>query len=255
MFHGRMRERPLIIAHRGACKYAPENTLEAIAKAIELQVDGIEIDVHLSRDKVPVVIHSGELAAFTTTYDFVHRTPLRALKAIDVGSHFGASFRNASIPTLEEALTLLAPSPLLINLELKSQPYWHFGLEDRVVAVVRALGLGHRVVFSSFSPWLLIRLRYLAPEIPRGLIIAPRAFPFLQARFFDTFTKIANVHCFEGALTPELMGQFRTQGWRIMAWTVNTPSECERMLHLGVDGIITDDPLLVRNVIRDTHGL
>lgn len=242
--------RPLIIAHRGACKYAPENTLEAIDKAMALHVDGIELDVHLSQDKVPVVLHSSELAAFTTTYDFVHRAPLRALKTIDVGTHFGEAFRQARIPTLEEALQRLAPSPLLINLELKSQPYWHFGLEERVVTMVRRCKVHDRVVFSSFSPLILMRLRYLAPDIKRALLIGARAFPFLLARFFGTLARVSNVHCFEGILTPSLVEQLRRQHWDIMAWTTNTRSELERARVLELDGVITDDPVLARQVLE-----
>lgn len=225
-------------------------------KAIALQVDGIEIDVHLSHDKVPVIIHSGDLVEFTTTYDFVHRTPLRALKTIDVGSHFGEAFRHTRIPTLDEALQCLAPSSLLINLELKGQPAWHFGLEDRVVALIRRFHIESRVILSSFNPLILMRLRYVAPDIARALIIAPRAFPFLQSRFFGALGRISNVHCFEGAVTPRLVEQLRRRGWRVMAWTLNTTSELERGRALGLDGIITDDPVLAQQVmgIPIAHG-
>ncbi|MBI4365660.1 MAG: glycerophosphodiester phosphodiesterase, partial [Deltaproteobacteria bacterium] len=101
----------LILAHRGASKYAPENTLPAFRKALELGIDGVEFDVQLTRDKVPVVIHSDHLAPWTTTYEFVYRTPLRALETIDVGSVFGAAFAGERIPTLEAVLALLAERP------------------------------------------------------------------------------------------------------------------------------------------------
>lgn len=243
-------KRPFIIAHRGACKYAPENTIPAIRKAVALGVDGIEIDVQLTRDKVPVIIHSNELTPHTTTYDFVHRTALRALRTIDVGSHFAPDFYQERIPTLEEALEVLRPSRLLINLELKSQPHWHAGLEDRVVRTVRAMGLAERTLLSSFSPLTMMKLRYLAPEIPRGLLLATnQAFLFLQAKFFGKFSKIAMLLPAAGSVTPGLMALAKRAGWQVVAWTVNDREAIQRLTALGVDGLITDDPVLVREVV------
>jgi glycerophosphoryl diester phosphodiesterase len=251
-----MSERPLVIAHRGACKYAPENTLAAIRKAIELKVDGVEIDIHLTKDKVPVLLHYSDLTEFTTSYGFVQKTTLRALKTIDIGSSISPAFRNERIPTLEEALTLLATTSLIINIEIKPQPYWHFGIEERVVRLVRALGVANRTIFSTFSPLVLMRLRYVASDIPRALLISSGGFPFLRSRFFGKFGKIANLHSFKGAITPELVQGTRARGWKIWAWTVNTRSELKRMLHVGVDGIITDDPMLAHEVIQEgPHGI
>ncbi|MBI2346418.1 MAG: hypothetical protein HYV03_05970 [Deltaproteobacteria bacterium] len=247
----------LILAHRGASKYAPENTLPAFRKAIELEVDGVELDIQLTKDKVPVVLHSDKLTELTTTYLFAHATPLRALKTIDAGSPFSPAFAGERIPALDEVLALLAgharahPS-FCINLELKAQPYWHFGMEDRVVAVVRAHRLAGQILFSSFSPLVLWRLKRLAPEIPRALLIEPRAFFFLRMSFFGTIATITNLHPFHETTTPDLVRQARQRGWKIICWTVNTRTEISRAVALGVDGIITDDPVLAREVMEQT---
>ncbi|MBI4238502.1 MAG: glycerophosphodiester phosphodiesterase [Deltaproteobacteria bacterium] len=246
---------PLIIAHRGAAKYAPENTLPAFQKAIDLCVDGVELDLQLTKDKVPVVIHEETLTPFTTTYPTVQSAPLRALRTIDIGSHFGPAFAGERVPTLDEVLECLRPSALRINLELKAQPYWHFGLEERVVAAVRNFGMADRVICSSFSPLTLWRLRRLAPEIPRALLLLPRSFLFLHAKCSGKITGIANVHLHTKALSAAWMALAATRGWHVWVWTANTREEMQAAAAAHVEAIITDDPLLAREVLRSDHAL
>lgn len=247
--------RPLIIAHRGASKYAPENTLPAFRRAIDLGVDGVELDLQLTHDKVAVVLHEETLTPFTTTYSTVSATPFRALKTIDIGSHFGSAFAGERIPTLDEVLECLAPSNLRINLELKAQPYWHFGLEERVVAAVRNFHLEERVICSSFNPWTLWRLRRLAPELRRALLIVPRSFLFLHAKFFGKIAGIANVHLYTRTISPAWMTTAQARGWRVWVWTANTREELQQARALQVEAVITDDPLLAREVWRSDHAV
>lgn len=250
-----MSPRPLIIAHRGASKYAPENSLAAIQRAIALGVDGIELDVQLTQDHIPVLIHGADLSPYTTTYPIVASAPLRALQAIDIGTQCGEAFRGTTVPTLQAALALLAPTRLLINLEIKSQPYWHFGLEQRCVELVRRYHLASRVVFSAFSPWSLVRLRHAAPDIPRGLILGQSAFLFLQAKFSGKFSKIHNLHLSEPAATPALVAFARAQGWNLWMWTLNTREALARALEFEAQGIITDDPLLAKEIVTAHYGI
>lgn len=246
--------RPLIFAHRGACKYAPENTIPAFEKAIAMGAYGVEIDVRLTRDKVPVVIHSDELEEHTTTYGFVHSTSLRALKTIDIGSHFDSSFHTERVPTLAEALEVLVKSDVVINIEIKSQPHWHFGLEERVVKLVQDMKIGERVIFTTFNPLILMKLRYLDSSIQRGLLVAPRSLLFLHTRFFGKFAGIEALNPAERIVTPELVTLAHNRNWKVFPWTVNRRSSIEEMIKMGVDGIITDDPLLVHDVIEQLEN-
>lgn len=241
----------LIFAHRGASKYAPESTLAAFRTAIDQTADGVEFDLQLTKDKVPVVIHDHMLRAFTTSYVDVQSATVRAIKTLDVGSNFGPAFAGEKIPTLEEVLTLLQPTTLTLNIELKTQPYWHFGLEERSVAIVRAFGMSDRVVFSSFSPWMLIRLSRLAPEIRRGLLLAKTAFPFFHTATFGRVARISNLHLFIGDLSRERVDGARTRGLHPWVWTVNTRDEVAHAVACGVDAIITDDPLGVRGMVDE----
>ncbi|MBI4367466.1 MAG: glycerophosphodiester phosphodiesterase, partial [Deltaproteobacteria bacterium] len=148
-------------------------------------------------------------------------------------------------------LALLAERPpRCINVELKAQPYWHYGLEERVVELVRRFGVEARVVLSSFSPLTLWRLRRLAPEIRRAWLVEPRAFFFLHPLFFGKVLGICHLHPFHESTTPQLVERARQAGWGIITWTVNTRAEMARAIALGVDGIITDDPLLAKEMIN-----
>ncbi len=249
-----MSVKPLVIAHRGANRLAPENTLTAIRQACAIGANGVELDVRLTSDKIPVIIHEDDLCNLTTTYNFVHDTPLRALRTLNIQGNFNGTTINETIPTLDEALTLLKTSPLdPIILELKSQPIWHIGLESRVAKAVHSAGLTDRVMISSFNPAILMRMRRHAPEIKRALLIHQH-FIRLQIDSFGTLTHITSIHPFETTITPELIKLAHNRGWSIYPWTVNEPASVKRLSSMGVDGIITDDPTTVYDIIH-TEGI
>ena len=146
------KDRPLILGHRGASHDAPQNTLAAFRKAVEVGADGVELDVHLSRDGVPVVIHDAKVDATTDGTGYVSAKSLEELKALDAGLSFDPQFSGERIPTLEEVL-LEVGEALLVNIELKVGRI--DGLAAAVVDVVKRLGMQPRVWFSSFRPYLL----------------------------------------------------------------------------------------------------
>ena len=140
----------LNIAHRGASAVAPPNTLAAFSKAAELGADGIEFDVHLSADGVPVVIHDFTVDATTDGHGRVAGLTVAQLKQLDAGSAFDPAFAGERIPTLEEVLRFVGGA-LLLNVELKSTDLRDTGLEQAGIAQVEQHGLSHRVLRSSFN--------------------------------------------------------------------------------------------------------
>ena len=114
-----MTNRPLVIAHRGARKYAPENSVPAFKKAFEMGLDGVEFDVMSSSDGVPVVVHDDNLTKLTNLHIHVHKTPHIDLNNIDIGGKFNPYFSGEIIPTLKEILELFANTNMLLNIELK----------------------------------------------------------------------------------------------------------------------------------------
>src|SRR4029453_18395946 len=145
-----------VIAHRGASGTCPENTLPAFRRAVALGVPMVELDVQLTRDGHPVVIHDSTLERTTSGYGAVRRRTLAEIAALDAGRWFAPAFAGTRVPTLGD---VLATIPIRINVELKA--IGGDGLEHRALQAVEEAGALGRVVFSSFDPSTLERLRAL----------------------------------------------------------------------------------------------
>ena len=173
-------KRPLIFAHRGACKVAPENTLPAFQAALDLGADGIELDVQFSSDGKLVVLHNPTLETTTNGSGRVTAYTFAELRLLDAGSHFGPQFAGTPLPALEEVLDL-CKGRLLMNIELKSLNSNTANIGVDVVAAVRARDMADQVVISSFNPLALRRAKKAGPEIECALLTAPDL-PGMDAR-------------------------------------------------------------------------
>lgn len=234
---------PLVIAHRGASAYAPENTLAAFRLAMEQGADGAELDVTLSADGAVVVIHDDTVDRTTNGTGRVATMTLAALRALDAG-------KGERIPTLAEVLEVTAqhPRPFLLNIELKAR--WFSGeaaLVRAVVAEVRAAQSADRVLFSSFSPWVVRRLAHHAPEVPRAWLYH-RAMPrWMRALGLQIAGALSFEHPEHWLVTPALVRRCTRAGRGVNTWTVNDEVRAVMLMRLGVRGLIGDDvPLLLR---------
>jgi glycerophosphoryl diester phosphodiesterase len=241
--------RTLNIAHRGASAAAPPNTLAAFEKAIDLGADGIEFDVHLSADGVPVVIHDATVDATTDGSGQVAEMTLAQLKQLDAGSRFAPAFAGERIPTLEEVLETMG-SRLLLNVELKSTSLWDSGLERAIVAQVKRHGLDERVLFSSFNPFSLWRIKRSAPHIPIGLLYVPSLPLPLYQVLLAALVPHEACHPEHATVDARYVAWARRRGYRVNVWTVDEPDEMRRLIGLGVDGIITNVPDVLSQVLE-----
>ena len=239
---------PLNFAHRGASAAAPPNTLVAFEKAIELGADGIEFDVHLSADGVPVVIHDFTVDSTTDGSGRVAEMTLAQLKHLDAGSHFDRAFAGERIPTLGEVLEAVG-SRLLLNIELKSTSLRDNGLEQAVIAQVEQHSLGDSVLFSSFNPLSLRRAKRLASHIPVGLLYAPDLPLPLRRAWLAPLVPHEARHPKHTMVNAHYMAWARQRGYRVNTWTVDDPDEMRRLIDLGVDGIITNVPDILCDVL------
>lgn len=238
------------IAHRGASKIAPPNTLAAFARAAELGADGIEFDVHLSADGVPVVIHDFTVDATTDGHGRVADLTLAQLKALDAGSSFDPAFVGERIPTLEEVLDAVEDR-LLLNVELKSTSIRDNGLERAVLAQIERHRASDRVLISSFNPFSLRRVRRRAPHIPLGLLYAPDLPLPLRRAWLAFLAPHEARHPEHTMIDAQYMAWARRRGYRVYTWTVDEPDEMRRLIALGVDGIITNVPDVLRSVLDE----
>ncbi len=238
----------LNIAHRGASAVAPQNTLTAFEMAAELGADGIEFDVRLCADGVPVVIHEPIVDATTDGSGSVSRMGLAQLKRLDAGSWFDPLFAGERIPTLEEVLATFGHR-LLLNIELKSGPL-NKGLERAVVVLVERYGLGGRVLISSFSPLALRRVQLIAPHIPTGLLYGLKSLPIFGLAGLILPKDCAAFHPHYEIVGESHIAKAHRRGIRMQTWTVDEPSVMRSLIAWGVDGIITNRPDVLRDVLE-----
>jgi glycerophosphoryl diester phosphodiesterase len=224
-----------VIAHRGASGTCPENTLPAFRRAAEVGAQMVELDVQLTRDRRPVVIHDWTLDRTTSGTGAVRRRSLAEIATLDAGSWFAAAFAGTPVPTLDQ---VLAAIELRVNVELKSRG--NDGLERAVLEVVEGAGALRRVVFSSFEPASLRRLRALSAEAELGVLWAGRAVG--RALALADSVRATSVHIRKGAATPAAIARARAAGLAVRVWTVNAAEDFARLAAAGADAVFTDYP-------------
>lgn len=232
---------PLVIGHRGASADAPENTIAAFELAIEQGADGIELDVHLSGDEQPVVIHDFTLERTTDGAGPVSERSVRELKRLDAGGWRDRRFRGQRVQTLQEVLERFRDRARFW-IELKAGSALYPGIEERVVSTIEIYEAVDRVLVQSFDLDAIDRVRALNHEIPVGALVAqaPLEPALLRAGRIGAICPGAHV------LTEELLGEIRGAALDCYVWTVNEPAQMDRLVEWRVSGIITDRPGLLR---------
>lgn len=237
----------LNIGHRGASADAPENTLPSFQKAVELGADGVELDVMFSRDREIVVIHDYAVDKTTDGTGKVKDLTLEELRQLDAGAWFSADHAGTVIPTLTEVIEAL-DEDVLINIEIKSESFLSDGIEKAVADIIARYDLYDRTLVSSFNPVSLIRIKRADSRISTGLIYAPDLPSFLSKGMLIPIAKPDALHPRSDMVDEEYVAKAHTKGYRINAWTVNDEEEMNRLIELGVDGIITDHPGMLKEL-------
>jgi glycerophosphoryl diester phosphodiesterase len=250
-----MRDRVLNFAHRGASHDAPENTLAAFRLAREMGADGVELDVQASKDGEAVVIHNFTVNATTDGQGAVKDKTLAELKELDAGAWFDAvptklAFAGQRIPTLQEVIIEVGHQ-LLLNIELKTKVFGDSGLIAEVVRLIEDHNLVHRAIVSSFNPLALRRVKGLNSHISTGLIYFFDLPAHLIQALLVFLADPDALHPEKHLVTQEYMSWAKEKGYRVNAWTVDEPAEMRRLISLGVDGIITNRPDLLRKVLEN----
>lgn len=238
---------PLVIAHRGASMYAPENTFAAFDLAIQMGADAIELDTRLAADGTPVVIHDHTLERTTDGCGRISSKRIEEIKLLDAGSFFDKRFAGERIPTVEEVFSAVGQK-ILINVELNNYASPFDRLPEIIVDLVRKEGLSDRVLFSSFNPMALRRAQRAGPEIRRAALFGrgPKGVRLI----FEAFTAYSSVHPEVSLVNQETVDKHHGAGQKVNVWTVNDESVMMKLLSMGVDGLITDAPDIAQKVIE-----
>lgn len=230
-----------ITAHRGSSRIAPENTREAVEAAVEELADYAEIDVRESRDGVVVLFHDVTLKRTAGVNKKLSELTYEELETLDVGSWFSKEYAGVRIPTLDQVMEY-AKGKIDLNIEIKDQGNAS-KLPEKVLALINAHEMQDQCVITSTNINYLRSIKKLQPEIRTGYILA--------AVYGDYFTDeaIDFISIRSSFVTEDVMKRSHEAGKTVHAWTVNQREELERMRVLGVDNVITDNPVLAREVL------
>jgi len=236
-----------VVAHRGASGHAPENTLAAFRRAVELGAAFIETDLQISRDAHIVVIHDDRLDRTTTGRGPVREHTLAELRELDAGSWYDSQFAGERIPRLEEVLEFSRQSDIVFYLEIKPGAPW--GVEQAVVGALRSAGETTRAVVLSFDAATLATVRRLEPTLMTGYLYDRQQPDAVQRALELGARQLAP----RGDLvTPELVAEARRNSLQVVTWTINKPEQMRTLAAAGVDGIMTDYPDRLIAVLRES---
>jgi glycerophosphoryl diester phosphodiesterase len=245
--------RTLNIGHRGAAGDAPENTIAAFELALAQGADGIEFDVRLSADGKPVVMHDRRLDRTTSGTGFVHEYKARALKSLDAGSWFNQSypakargrFVRQRIPPLEEVLMWVRRRVCRALLEIKQGSEAYPGIEAKILRTIRHTATASLVTVISFDHAALRRLRELDANLSLGASFKRPLFALRRAKSLG-----AQMVAPHWAFTSRrFIRRAHQAGLKVVVWTVNQPGAMRRKISDGVDGIVTDYPAQLAEIL------
>jgi glycerophosphoryl diester phosphodiesterase len=243
---------PKIIGHRGACGYAPENTLESIKTAAELGIKWVELDVKLTKDDVAIIFHDDELDRTTNGSGLVMNTTYEDIKQLEAGSWFADSFAGIKIPTLEETLELLIDLDMSLNLEIKPCAGREVQTAEAALDILsRYWDETDKLLISSFSHVSLETAMEMAPEWHRGLLLDDE-WPENWGELAE-YLEVASININGNKVEREQIEAIIDLGKPILAYTINDPQRFRTLQSWGVDGVFTDVPDVIKDAILTVH--
>lgn len=251
-------QQPLVIAHRGASSIMPENTIRAFDQAVALGADGIELDVRLTSDLVPVVVHDENLRR-TTGYDgLVGQTSANIVSSLETLNGCDTT-QPGRIPTLDAVLQTLSNDDIQLIIEIKTQRRFINKVAGIVVNALQRTPLKRMPIVSTSSVAILAHLKRLYPQLAVAFVSPNRFFSFVASALSANLARVQGIHIRSHALTASMVRETQSRGMHVFAWDITTPNEARRALRLGVNGIIANDvemALAVRTqfIEESTHG-
>lgn len=235
-----------IFAHRGFSGYYPENTMLAFKKAIEIGVDGIELDVQLTKDNTVVIIHDETIDRTTNGDGLVKSYTYDELKKFDASFKFN-NFGFNRIPTLEEYFLLVKDLDIITNIELKTSVYQYLGIEASVLELIKKYNLEDKVIISSFNHFSILRMKKLAPQIKCGFLSEDW---IIDAGKYTFSHQIECYHPRFNNLIPEVIEELKKFNIEINTWTINDERDMLYLKEKGIDSIITNFPDMAKNLFK-----
>ena len=241
-------KKPLVLAHRGFSGKFPENSKRAFMEAIAVEgCDGIEMDVHLSADSEPVIIHDATLERTTNGKGPVRAMSFKELRSLDVGSWMGSRFAGEQIMHLDELLEIAIKYDKVLNIELKNYEVHYPNMEKIVIERVRAMNAAERVFLSSFNHLSMELCKEINPDIRTGLLYMQ---PLIKAeKYAAGYALHPDYRLLR--LEPDLVERAHKEGSAVHTWTVNEDDDMSWCIKQNVDSIITNFPDRFVEVLKE----
>ncbi|MFT3983869.1 MAG: glycerophosphodiester phosphodiesterase [Lachnospiraceae bacterium] len=244
-------KRTLVWAHRGASGYAPENTLKAFQKAVELGADGIELDVQMTKDGQLVVIHDETVERTSSSEGWVKDYLYEDLRKLDVNRNF-PEYGRAGIPALEEVYRLLKPTGLQINTEIKTGIVFYEGIEEKVLALAASLGMEDQIVYSSFNHRSVMRIRELDSHAKTAFLYEDG---FLDMPEYASRHGVTALHpALYNLQYPGFLEECRRRAIKVRTWTVNEREHMELVCGYELEAMITNYPDIGKQISEQYAG-
>jgi glycerophosphoryl diester phosphodiesterase len=238
----------LIIGHRGFAAKYPENTLAGFSAALKARLTMVELDVRLSRDRHPMVIHDADLIRVAGRHRLVRELTCSELQALDVGAWFDPAFSDEGVPTLEAVFALVGKR-MRINIEIKADEFETAdpadGIERQVLALIDRFKARRHTLISSFNPSVLRRIGQLSIDQPLAVLSDGTRQP--EALALCKEVGAAAWHPHHLLVTPERVAAAHTVGLQVYTFTINTAADLNRVQAAAVDGVFSDNPTLMRS--------
>lgn len=241
-----------IIAHRGANRYAPQNTIPAFRKAVEPGCDGFENDVHLTKDGQIVICHNYTVEATSNGEGTITEMTFDELRALDFGSYFCTDFKGTKIPLLSEFFELCAGLDI-INVEIKT-PQKPCDIVPKTIDLARRYGLQDTLIISSFSPDVLRECKQYAPDIKTGMLYSEGECGDEMLRTdpvgFCKSIGCSAVHPHYALVDKKYIDDFHAAGMMVNPWTVDNPQDIVNLRDWGCDSVITNVPDIAASFLK-----
>lgn len=240
-------KKSLNIAHRGFSGKYPENTMVAFKKAVEVGCDGIETDLHMTKDGIIVICHDETIDRTTNGRGFIHEYNYNELWKFDAGIKFHKEFEGEKIPSIDEFLDYVKDKNILINLELKNDVIHYDEMEKKVIEKVYEFKLENNVILSSFNHYSMIRAKEYDGSIKTGLLCAAALYNVHD--YVKTVGADALHPFFPTLMDKGIVDCIKKSGIEINTYTVNEEKHMKKLIGMGVDGIITNYPDKLKKIL------
>lgn len=247
-----MLKLPKIIGHRGACAYAPENTLESIRTAADLGATWVEFDVKLTRDDVPILLHDDTLERTTNGHGNINDLDYEEVQYLEAGAWFSEGFTGVSIPTLEEAIDVLLEHDLGVNIEIKPSQGRAEDTTKIALDLLSQIWTDHdKILISSFDITCLEIAKDIANDWARGLLL-PKEIPAEWAHMAEHLD-VCSINVNGNTLTQSDCNYLLEAELPLLAYTINDPDRARQLQRWGIDGFFTDVPDIIEENLIETH--